>query len=144
MDYYKVKVKYDKVDEETGKDKTVIEEYIFQGVNFGDVETQAIFYFKENMNEFELTNIQRTKIQEAVQQCTEGIWFDVTTTFINIDEKGKEKKEKEKSICLAENNEAVLEAYKTKNSEVLIDWRITNITETKIIDLILIKQTEDE
>lgn len=138
MNYYElleVKVKYDKIDDQSGKNKKVTEKYMVDAVSFTDAETK---FYKEMENmisgEFIIMSISRANYSDILE--TDGdIWYKAKVTYSSIDENtGKEKKISNKILCLGNS---VDNAYSNISESMgcnMVDFTIDSITDCKIID----------
>jgi len=132
-----INAKYQKIDEATGKDKTVKEQYLFDAVSFTEAETRAIKILKEELGcEFIVNRITPQNIHDVFFNEDGEAWYKCKVVYIDADPNtGKEKKTNAFSLIYANSIEDAREKLGEELSEVLIPWDVTEIKETKIIDV---------
>lgn len=136
--YFETKVRYSKAMED-GKEKTVTETYIVDGVSFTDVEARIIKEMRAFISgDFEVDAITKTKYSELVKDTRYSAdkWFKCKLMFISLDERnGKEKETayyylvKAGDLENAKNN--INDFMKTSSA----DYKISSISETPILDV---------
>jgi len=137
-DYYTATVKYQSIDQGTGKEIVVSEQYLLDAINFTDAETRI---YEEMIplisGDFDVSGIKRMKLAEIIQG-TEETWYKAKVEFLEIDEKtGKQKKAKYTVLANAKDTESAIKNIKEKMSDVIAPWAIVAISETKIKEIFL-------
>ena len=137
-EYYTATVKFGAIDETTGKEVVVSEQYLLDAINFADAETRIYEEMIPLINgDFDVSGISRLKLAEIITGKGET-WYKAKVEFIDIDEKtGKQKKLKNIIIVNAEDAESAIKNITEKMTGVLVPWSIFSITETKIKDIFL-------
>lgn len=135
--WFECKVKYEKIDELSGKEKTVTEPYLVDAVSFTEAEERIHKQAEQFVSgEFAVTNINRTKIEEIHPYEADGYWYKCKVVFLDIDEtSGKEKKTGAEMLLNAENMPQACERMTEQLETVIVPYRIASITETKIEDI---------
>ena len=137
MNYFEVKVKYEKVQED-GKEKKVTESYLVDALSFTECEKRIIEEMKLFISgEFEVYSIARTKYEDIVEKETDSNISRYKTKLVDslFDDKGKEKLVAHyllvegTSIDNAKDN---LDEY-MKTS--MADFKVVTISETHIMDI---------
>ena len=136
MEYYELRVRFEKTDEVTGKSKKVTLPYIIEGESFGDVEEKmSESFIDDGISDFEIKSIRIANIDE-IHNIEEGIWFNAVVTMLDVDETtGKEKKQDftiligDKDITDAKKN------IEAKMKDIIVTWRLKSLKETKIVDV---------
>ena len=93
MNYFEVKVKYEKVQED-GKEKKVTESYLVDALSFTECEKRIIEEMKLFISgEFEVYSIARTKYEDIVEKGTNSDirWYKTKLVDSLFDDNGKEK-----------------------------------------------------
>lgn len=145
--FYESVVLYDKLNEE-GEAKIVKEQFVFTGKDIADVETKTL----KEVIPFKLTfsDVQNIKVSKYTEFISENAeiskttgktttrYYGVKVSFITIDEaKNKEKLTAYHYLVEAVSNEAAGRTVKQFMSDAIVDYKINNIIETKIADVIL-------
>ena len=137
-DYYTATVKYGAIDQSTGKDIVISEQYLLDAINFADAETRIYEKMIPLINgDFDISGIKRMKLAEIISGEGET-WYKAKVEFLEIDEKtGKTKKPKYNVLVNAKDTESAIKNIKEKMSDVVSPWAINSITETKIKEIFL-------
>lgn len=135
--WFECKIRYTKVDELSGKDKTVTEPFLVDAVSFTEAEARITKKSEEFVTgEFSLSNINRTKIEEIHPYEEDGIWYKCKIVFLDFDENsGKEKKSMVEWLVNAENMNILIDRLNEQLKTIIIPFRIASIAETKIVDI---------
>ena len=143
--WFECKVKYDKT-MENGLQKKVTEPYLVDAINFTEAEKRM----NEEMapfirGEFQVDDIKRIKIAELFESSKEedDKWFKCKLSFIVIDEKsGKEKKAINLVLVKAINIKTALQHLEEGMKTTQIDYDVTSIIETPIMDVFHYKEPD--
>src|SRR5690554_6055014 len=134
---FECKVKYTKVDSESGKEKKLTETYLVDAVDFIEAQTR-IHKEMESLTsgEFELQSIKRVKYAELVQvDCENIIWYKAKVSFTAVDEtSGKEKRTAFSILVTGSNVEEASQNIQNAFKDSMSDYTIEGITDSKIID----------
>lgn len=136
-----VKIKYDKVDERSGKDKTVTEHYLVSAMSFTEAEKRSLEEIGAEIgqNDFGVENIKNITpvIVEDVYQYEEGEnWYKCTVVCIDVDEKsGKEKRIGFNYFVFANGTEHAQQRIEDNHKDFIIPWEVTAVKVTKIIEV---------
>lgn len=136
--YFEVKVKYSKIDEQTGKEKIVCEPYLVDAMSFTEAEAIITTKMSEIIHtEFIIHAIKKSNFVEIIRSNEDfDKWFSFVVAFATIDERaGKEKVTN--NLFLVNND--TLEAAKEQIMEYLtcgsFEYKIDAIKETKIVEV---------
>lgn len=137
-EYYTATVKFGAIDETSGKEVVISEQYLLDAINFADAETRIYEEMIPLINgDFDVSGISRLKLAEIITGKGET-WYKAKVEFIDIDEKtGKQKKLKNIILVNAEDAESAIKNITEKMTGVLFPWSIFSITETKIKDIFI-------
>jgi hypothetical protein len=142
MSYFETAIKYESLNEQSGKIENVKENFLLQAVNFSDAELQTHKYANENIGriEFFLESIKRSNITEVIQDTTgehSTNWFKIGIKWIQINEKtGKESGDKTIHIVNANDFDHARAIINSTFVDVVAPYEISSITEIKLTDVI--------
>ena len=142
--WMEVKIKYQKIDEATGKDKTVNESYLIDAVSFTEAEARAYeFITPEISHEFIITHIRTVNITDVFFNYDGDLWYKCKVVYIHTDQNtGKDKKTAVHNLICANSIKDAEEKLAKELSEVLIPWECKTIAETNIIDVLPYNEEE--
>jgi len=133
---FECKVKYEKIDEQSGAEKKVSETYLIDAVSFTEAESR-IYKEMESMirGEFLVTNIRKANYAEIFNKADGDQWYKSKVSFASIDEKsGKEKKVSNQILVLANDVKDAYEKIVAGMGGMTVDFDINAITESPILD----------
>lgn len=135
--WYQAKIKYQKVNEATGKDQTIKESYLTDGVSFTEVEARVYKVLEDELGiEFIVTNITPVNFHDIFHNEDGEIWYKCKVVYIDADpSNGKEKKTGTYALTYANSIKDACEKLEKELSEVLIPWEVKSIAETNIFDV---------
>ena len=136
MEFFEVKVKYDKVLED-GKEKRVSETYAIDAMTFSEAEARITKEMQPYITgEFFVAAEKRAQYNEVV--FNEGdIFFLVKYVFITRDELGKEHRTAQYVLFRDTTIDGAKESARDHMRQTPIDYEIESIKETKILDAFL-------
>ena len=136
--WFETAIRYDKTMED-GMTKKVIEYYVVDALSFGEAEETITKEMSAYISgEFEVKNITPATYHEIFfsENDNDDRWYKAKLQFITIDE--KTEKEKRNSVTYlvqaATRNGAVKNVDEVMNG-TMIDYVISNISETKFMDV---------
>ena len=136
--WFECKIKYEKT-MENGLLKKVTEPYLVDAINFTEAEKRMIEEMAPFMHgEFQVDDIKRVKIAELFESSKQedDKWYKCKLSFIIIDEKsGKEKKATNLFLVKAINIKTALASLEEGMKTTQIDYEVTAIQETPIMDV---------
>lgn len=127
MNYFEVKV----IIERDGKD--VSEKYILRESPSYSVAEQSICDYL--VEPCVIDYIKRCKISETIGEGLEK-YFKFKVAFISVNESGKEKRTNVTMLVNADNIDDAKSSFVEFMKSTLADYIITDISETKIVDVI--------
>ena len=138
MNYFEVKVKYEKTQED-GMQKKVTETYLVDAISFSECEDRMIDEMKVYISgEFEVNAIQKAKYNELVESVDTSAdkWYKCKLLFITLDEKTeKEKKSAVHYLVQGSSLENAKNNMVKFMSTSSIDYEFVEIKETPIMDV---------
>ena len=136
--WFECKIKYEKT-MENGLLKKVTEPYLVDAINFTEAEKRMIEEMAPFMHgEFQVDDIKRVKIAELFESSKQedDKWYKCKLSLITIDEKsGKEKKATNLVLVKAINIKTALANLEEGMKTTQIDYEVTAIQETPIMDV---------
>lgn len=143
--WFTCKIKYQKIDEK-GKAKNVSEMYLLDAVSFTEAE-KRIYEKMESMvqGEFYVTGIAKARISDVFYYEDSDTWHRCKMVYTLEEEgNGKEKKITNYVLLTAPNvKEAYERMYQSLNN-MLVDFRVTEIVESPILEVFPYDSVEEE
>lgn len=134
--YFEVKAKVQRIDERTGKEKKVSEQYLVDAVSFIEAEIKVNGYLgEETGNYFSVVSIKKSNIEELLKGEEEKYYLS-KIEFKEIDDKGKVKTAKTSIMLTADTPDAALLKVKEHTSDWQTDNELIALQETAILDFI--------
>lgn len=141
--WIETKLRYDKV-MENGAVKKVTEPYLVDALSFTEAEARIIEEMKPRISgDYEVKAVKKSKIAE-VMASDSGYWYKVRAMFISLDERtGSDKLTPHDFMVEADNIEEAIATFKSEIN-LMVDYRITGVTETLIMDVFPIRLSNDK
>ncbi|MFB6319347.1 DUF4494 domain-containing protein [Saccharicrinis sp. FJH54] len=145
MNWFEVKVKYQKIDEQ-GKEKKVSEPYLVDAVSFTEAEARTYEELKAYLGEeFNILNIKRANYSDLFFFDSGDRWFKCKVVFITLDEeKGVEKKTSNYMLVQATEIDEALANLTESMKDLTVDYTVQSIQETPIMDVFPYFKDENE
>ena len=135
--WFECKVRYEQTQDD-GMPKSVTETYVVDGIDFGDAFKNISEYaIKRIANEFEIVAMKKAQYAEiALYKSMGNVFYRVKINMITIDEKTDKQKKTPMFLLVRADN--INEARKAVDDEymkdTMIDYEISSVVETKIVD----------
>lgn len=134
--FYQVTIRHEKT-LESGKTKMVNENYMTRADNFTMAEANATTFAMSYWQDFDITAIKRTKIEDYITSSVDDSKaYLLTIGSIGYDDNGKEKIAKYQYIICAVDIDWAKQYYESNRKSDIADEVLIGIKETNIIDLI--------
>ena len=136
--WFETSVRYERQMDDSSQ-KKITELYVVEALSFSEAElmiTQVMSSYVSG--EFEVKNITPAAYSEIFfsENANDDRWYKARLSFITIDEKTeKEKRSSVTYLVQASTFNAAVKNIEDVMSGTLIDYVISNITETKIMDV---------
>lgn len=137
MDYFEVKVKYERPGEE-GRQQKVAETYLTDTLTFADSEERVIEEIKPFLQgEMEVVTIKKTRLAEVIDAEDGDKWYKAKVIIVTFDEEHAKEKRTANQILVkgADINDAL-----DRLTKELAGWQteteVQNIAETPIMDVL--------
>ena len=137
MNYFEVKVKYEKVQED-GKEKKVTESYLVDALSFTECEKRIIEEMKLfTSGGFEVYSIARTKYEDIVEKETDSniSWYKTKLVDSVFDDNGKEKLVAHYLLVEGTNIDNAKANLDKFMETTMADFKVVTISETQIMDI---------
>ena len=135
--WFECKVKYVKVDENSGKEKKVTEPYLVDAVSFTEAE-KRIYEEMQTMirGEFQVTNIRKADYADLFPNFPGDRWFKCKVSHLSIDENAqKEKKVTSHMLVMADNVRDAYDHLMDGLSDMVVDFQVMSIAESPLMDV---------
>lgn len=137
MNWFEVKIKYQRIDEQ-GKEKKVSEPYLINAMSFTEAEAKILEEMEPYVGEeFSITNIKRANYSDIFYYDDGDRWFKCKVEFVMLDEeKGVEKKTANYMLVQANDIDEALKNFTNSMKDCMADYTLQTIQETPIMDVI--------
>jgi len=141
--WFKVKVKYTK-QLESGSFKRVSEPYLLSAMTFTDAEARIYEELGSFIRgEFSVMGITREDIQDIFQYDDADTWFKCKISYDNIDDEGDKKRTVTQNFLVsAKTVKDSYERIEESLATLLIDFQITSIIASPIVEIFPYKEEE--
>lgn len=135
--WFECKVKYTKIDEQTGKEKRVTEPYLIDAISFTEAEKRMTEEAEKIVSgEFQITNISKSKISDTFFYDDGDWWYKCKVSIVDVDESsGKEKKTANTMLILAGSVKEAFERLEESLASVIVPYEIEAIVKSPIVEL---------
>jgi hypothetical protein len=112
------------------------EAYMINAMSFTEAEARLQMILESYIPEYDLVSCSKMKMTDAVFHESEEKWYKVRMAYVSYDEdSGKEKKINETFMVAAGDVKEVYERMNERMEGSIVDWEITAITLTNILDI---------
>jgi len=133
---FETKVRYEKVDEQSGKQTKVTETYLLDAVSHTEAESR-IFQEMESIirGEFYVKAIRPANYTEVFENEDGDTWYRSKISFASVDEKsGKEKKVSNQILVLANSVKDAFDKIHEGMGGMTVDFEIDSIIKSPILE----------
>lgn len=143
--WFLCKVKYAKENEQ-GLLKSITELYLVDAISF--TEAEAILYDRLGQKirgDFQVKAVGKSPIVDVFFYEDADIWYKCKITYLVADgESGREKKVTQYMIVTAEDVRQAYDRIQESLSNMLVSFRVPDITETSIVEVFPYEKEEEE
>lgn len=135
--WFECKVKYLKINQESGREEKANESYLLDAVSYTEAE-KRIYEELEKMisGEFSISRISKTNISEIVPSENGQYWYKAKVSFTSVDEEsGKTKKLTQYLLVLANSIKEAFDTVEDHLSESMADYEVPAINISPIVDV---------
>lgn len=135
--WFECKVKYAKIDEQTGKEKKLNLPYLIDAVSYTEAESRIHSEMEQYVTgEFSVPSIKKANYSDLFFFDDGDKWYKCKVMFVTIDEEaGKEKKVANTMLVLASDIKEALDRINESMSGMTVDYDIVSIIESPIADV---------
>ncbi len=135
--WFECKVKYETIDEKTGKEKKVNLPYLIDAVSYTEAESRIHAEMEQYVRgEFSVPSIKKANYTDLFFYDDGDKWYKCKVVYVSIDENaGKEKKVSNQMLVLASDLKEAYERINESMSGMTVDYDITAIIESPIADV---------
>jgi len=132
--FFECRVKFERIEETSGKSKKVNLPYLVDAVSFTEAESRIYEEMEKYVSgEFNIVSIKKCNYTELFFFDEGDKWWEAKVVFETIDEdSGKSKKVANKMLVMADNLEEARKRIDESMVGMTIDFEITSVKETKI------------
>ena len=147
-DYYIATVKYGDIDQTTGKEVVLSEQYLLDSVSFADAEERIYGEIVSRTNgDFDVSGIKRVKLSEIIfdPKSVKDTWYKAKVQFFESDEKtGKIKKVNHGVLVNSQNIKTAISDIIDRMCDVVEPWAIVSIADTELIEVFISENVTNE
>lgn len=135
-------VKYAKENEE-GLLKSITEQYLIDAVSH--TEAEAILYDRlgsQIRGDFQVSKLTKSNIVDVFEYEDADLFHKCKITYLIAEESGKEKKVTQYMLVTAEDVKQAFDRIQESLSNMLVSFRVPDITESKILEVFPFEKTE--
>lgn len=135
--WFECKVKYSKIDEQSGKDKTISEPYLVDAMSFTEAESRINEKLNEFIHtEFMVVSLSKANYSEIFPQEEGDFWYKCKVSFVTIDENaGKEKKVTTQMLIMANTVKHAYDNLTDALTSGAFEFDIVSIVKSAIVDI---------
>lgn len=136
MNFFEVKVKYQKIDD-NGKEAIATETYLVDALSYTECEARITKEMEPFLGQdFQIVNMKRANYNELAEDASADRYYKCKAVFVTIDEeKGRERRVASYILVQANDMEHAQANLNEFMKDTTVDWQCTAITETPIMDV---------
>lgn len=135
--WFECKVKYEKLDQSSGKSKKVTEPYLIDAITFSESEERIYKSLEEMISgEFIVKSIAKSNISDVFEYEAGEQWYKCKVSYVDVDEEsGKEKKVNNYMLVTADTAREAYDRIQESLKEMIIPFEIPSISASPIVDI---------
>jgi len=135
--WFECKVKYEKIDQNSGKTKKVTEPYLIDAVTFSEAEERIYKSLEEMISgEFVVKSIAKANIADVFEYEAGELWFKCKVSYVDVDEEsGKEKKVNNYMLVTADDAREAYDRIQESLKEMVVPFEIPAVQASPIVDV---------
>ncbi|UJP63299.1 DUF4494 domain-containing protein [Mongoliitalea daihaiensis] len=143
--WFLCKVKYAKENEQ-GLLKNVSEQYLVDAVSFTEAEARIYDMLGSTIRgDFQVTNISKSNFVDVFPYDDIDVWHKCKITYVVADaDSGKEKKVNQYMLVTAHDVKEAYERIHESLSNMLVTFRVPDITESPIVEVFPYERDDEE
>ena len=133
---FECRVRYEKIDEQSGHEKTITECYLVDAVSHGEAESRMYKEMEAMIRgEFVVKSVRKVNYTEIFENEDGDIWYKSKISFETVDDKsGKGKRVSNNILVLASNVKDAFDKIHEGMGGMTVDFDINAIAESPILD----------
>lgn len=133
---FECKIRFQKIDDRSGKEKRVTETYLFDAITYTEAEERAYKEMQEYISgEFSVASIRKAKYAEIIPSDDGDRWYKVKVSFLSVDEaSGREKRISQMILVLASDIKDACDKTIEGMNGVTDDFEVNSVVESQIMD----------
>ena len=135
--WFQTKVRYQKIDDRTGKFKMVNENYLVDAVSFTEAEARITEQMAQLIStDFSISAINKTNYTDIVNEGNGAYLFKVKIDFIQVDDSsGKESKASNYMLVYADKIEEVTDLVKTYLETMVVPYNVSAVSDSNFLNI---------
>ncbi len=135
--WFECKVRYEKIDEQSGKQKKTTAPYLIDAVSYTEAEERIHSEMEQYVSgEFSVKGIKQVNYTDLFFYDDGQYWYKCKVMFISIDEDaGKEKKVANWMLVMADNVKEAYDRIEESMNGMTVDFTIHSVIESNILDV---------
>ncbi len=133
---FECKIRFQKIDDKSGKEKRVTEAYLFDALTYTEAEERAYKTMEEYISgDFTVASIRKAKYAEILPSDDGDRWYKVKVSFLSVDEaSGREKRVSQTVLVLACDIKDACDKTIDGMNGTTDDFEINSVIESSIMD----------
>lgn len=133
---FECKIRFQKIDDRSGKEKRVTETYLFDAISYTEAEERAYKTMEEFISgEFSVASIRKAEYAEILPSDDGDRWYKVKVSFLSVDEaSGREKRVSQTVLVLACDIKDACDKTIDGMNGTTDDFEINSVIESSIMD----------
>jgi hypothetical protein len=133
---FEAKVKYEKLDPVSGKNKVISEPYLLDAETFGDAEEKTLKYMADITSATVIATVKKSDIEDVVGDQDNDVFYKASVKLAIIDElSGKEKSETIQILAGNDSLKSALSRVEIWCDESMCDTEIVKISKSPIVGI---------
>ncbi len=135
--WFECKVKYETIDERTGKEKKVNVPYLIDAVSYTEAEERIHKEMEQYVRgEFSVPSVKKATYTDLFFYEDGDWWFKSKVSFVTIDEHaGKEKRVSNMILVMADDVKQAFDRIDESMKGMTVDYEIEGINKSNILDV---------
>ncbi|MGJ3236452.1 DUF4494 domain-containing protein [Marivirga sp.] len=132
--WFKARVKY-MIEDEVGRLKSVVHQYLVDAVSFTEAEERIYAEMGERVRgEFLIKGITKSKIVDLFKYEDSDIWHLCRVVYYVAEESGKEKKITNDMLVTAQNVKQAYDRIFESLNNMMVSFQVTKVEESPIVE----------
>ncbi len=144
--WFECKVRYESIDEQSGKEKKITAPYLIDAVSYTEAEERIHKEMEQYVRaEFSVKGINQVNYTDLFFYDDGQWWFKVKVSFVSLDEQsGKEKRVSNMILVMADDVKEAFDRINESMEGMTVDYDIDSISKSNIQDVFPYFKDEEE